>query len=440
MDIEYIKRRADQEIERFLRQKVLHKKILLVEGARQVGKTSFVEHAVKFFDKKTVSVNLEENKRLRSLIDECDDFNSFEMLLLDRLDFNGADDMILFIDEAQESCKLGQFVRFMKEKWSRANVILSGSTLTRLFREKTRYPVGRVKRLTLWPFSFSEYLIATGKKHLAEYIIDGDLDIPVERHKYLLSLFDNFILIGGLPDVVISNYHGEDAHEMIADIFADYETDFIRIFGERDIALVDACFRSVANFVGSVSKNTTVAASPGTSMNTKINEIFKRLEDWHLILKSNQRGPGPEASHNYLPKRYLFDTGLLRNIRESATPSINIIKTLSSPARIPLGGIMENQTAIEIARSGYELAGWKKAPAGTEIDFILKKHDRTIPIECKAALDINKRHHKGILSYLELYGIDTGYIVSLAPYSEARREKFRIINIPIYLLERFLTE
>ena len=233
MSVKYVRRNCDNVIANYLRDKVSNKKVLLVEGARQVGKTSFVENAIEEYDGKSISINLEENRTLRSLIDGCRDFSSFEMLLLDRLGFDGAGDQLLFIDEAQESLKLGGFVRFMKEKWSRATVVLSGSTLTRLFRDDVRYPVGRVKRLVIRPFSFSEYLRAVGKDHLADYIHEGDPDVPIERHEYLLDLFDHYISTGGLPDVVMGGCRGENRDDIMRGIFADYESDFIRIFGEK---------------------------------------------------------------------------------------------------------------------------------------------------------------------------------------------------------------
>jgi hypothetical protein len=75
-------------------------------------------------------------------VDACQEFREFEQLLRDRLGFDGTAQHVLFFDEAQESRRLGQFVRFMKEDWPHATVILSGSTLSRLFRDDTRYPVG----------------------------------------------------------------------------------------------------------------------------------------------------------------------------------------------------------------------------------------------------------------------------------------------------------
>ena len=94
-----------------------------------------------------------------------------------------------------------------------------------------------------------------------------------------------------------------------------------------------SCLRSVANFVGGVSKNTSVVPAPGSRVNARINEVFARLESWHLILRSDQKGSSTHASRAYLPKRYLFDTGVLRELRESAVPAISAAHTIAPAAR-----------------------------------------------------------------------------------------------------------
>jgi len=101
--------------------------------------------------------------------------------------------------------------------------------------------------------------------------------------------------------------------------------------------------------------------------------------------------------------------------------------------------VIENQTAIDLARHCDELPGWKKAPSGGEIDSILRLSDgRAIPVECKASLTVNKRHMRGVLDYLRLLSLRTGVVVSLAPHAVTSLEDGRqIINIPAYLVERF---
>jgi predicted AAA+ superfamily ATPase len=409
--------------------------VLLVEGARQVGKTALIENAIARSGKHSFRVNLERDTLLRALMDECESFDAFARLLRDRLGFAPDADAVLSIDEAQESMSLGGFVRFMKEDWPRATVILSGSTLRRLFRSHVRYPVGRVTTLVLGPFSFSEYLIALGKEALAADVRTPDEPLDRHQHELLLGLFDEFLERGGLPAVALAD--GGEYRAVRAQIVADYERDFIRLFGEELLPIVKACFRSVANFVGSPSKNASVVANPSSSMNARIAEVFSRLESWHLLLLSEQKGPGPEGSHGYLPKRYLFDTGVLRHFREAAVPSIGLAHALSTGARGPLGGIIENQVAIELSRSGPPLFGWKKSSAGVEIDFVREQAGERVPIECKATLSVNLKHARGLGEYLRMYGQSTGMLVSLAPQTMLEmQEGRRVQNLPVYLAER----
>ena len=172
-------------------------------------------------------------------------------------------------------------------------------------------------------------------------------------------------------------------------------------------------------------------------MNERINGIFTRLESWHLLLRSEQRGPSDAASHAYLPKRYLFDTGMLRQLRESAVPSIGILRSLTAITRLPLGGILENQTAIELEKLSETLAGWKRSSAGGEIDFVAKIAGRTLPVECKASLSVNARHLKGIAGYLRGCGEKTGVAVCFAASSTVKLDGGRqVIVLPACFLER----
>ncbi len=111
-------RHQDKAVLEFIADSRANKSVLLVEGARQVGKSFLVEHAIRESAKKWFSINLEKENRFRFLIDGCEEFKEFEQLLRDRIGFEADADQILFFDEAQESRKLGMFVRFMKEDCS----------------------------------------------------------------------------------------------------------------------------------------------------------------------------------------------------------------------------------------------------------------------------------------------------------------------------------
>jgi len=159
--------------------------------------------------------------------------------------------------------------------------------------------------------------------------------------------------------------------------------------------------------------------------------------DWKLILKAEQHGVDPLHAYRYHPKRYLFDTGVMREMRESAVPSLRLLGKGDPAVRTALGGVIENQVAIELSRQGERLAGWKKSSAGAEIDFVVKDGDGVMPVECKATVRIKGTHLGGIRGYLRQYGLHTGVIVSLAPYERiAGGEGMIIYNVPLYCAHR----
>jgi predicted AAA+ superfamily ATPase len=128
---------------------------------------------------------------------------------------------------------------------------------------------------------------------------------------------------------------------------------------------------------------------------------------------------------------------VLRHLREVAVPSIRLLSTLAPMARQPLGGVIENQTAVELVRQGATLCGWKKTPSGGEIDFVVKRGLETCPIECKASLTFDRKNIRGIGEYLAMYRQHFGIVVSLAPQAVfALPENRTVVNVPIYLLER----
>lgn len=116
-------------------------------------------------------------------------------------------------------------------------------------------------------------------------------------------------------------------------------------------------------------------------------------------------------------------------------PTIGVLQTLNAASRTPLGGILENQVASDLVSQGIDLSGWKKTPSGIEIDFVAKMGGRTIPIECKATLDVKRTHCKGIVAYLRQHELGTGVVVSFAPQQLLRfADNLTVLNIPAYRL------
>lgn len=410
--------------------------VILVEGSRQVGKTTLVEKVLESVDLPVFHFNLELDALLGFKIDSCLEFVEFQSLMEVEYQFDINKECVLFIDEAQESSQLGKFVRFMKENWDGPRVILTGSSLTRLFRNTTRYPVGRTYPLYVRPFTFAEYLSAINKAPYQNLISNRD-NIHEIQHNSLLEYLNQYLVVGGMPGVISEYLKGEDLNYLHSLVLATYRQDFIRLFGEKYTNIVEMCLKSVSNFVGSPHKLTTALPKNHSLKEREFaSEVFRRLQDWHIVLNSSQKGQSPERSHHLYPKKYLFDTGLLRHIRESSVPSISLIDQVDADQRRPLGGIIENQVAITLNHKFLTLDGWKKSSTGTEVDFIVKYNNCVTPIECKAALTIKNVHLRGIKNYMVNYKAKLAVVVSLAPFEIINvKDVGTVINLPLYLID-----
>ncbi len=433
----YTHRSREIQLNQWLEGRSSSRNVLLLEGARQVGKSTLAQKVMAGSDLPQLKLNLERDELWRKRIDHCGEFAEFAELVTDEGGLDLEREGILFIDEAQESRRLGQFVRFMQEEWPHTRVMLTGSTLTRLFREDQRYPVGRIERIVLSPFSFSEYLAAIGKPSLRDAVLGDTTLISPSRHETLLSHLDRYLEIGGLPEIVHLAAANEDWRRRRAELLASYEWDFLRLFGEEHLPLVESALRGVANYVSSPMAQTKIVHSATAKEIETLRTIYQRLEAWHLVLLSPQWGPSIERSHRYHPKRYLFDTGMLRELRELALPSLNALQAKGAELRRPLGAVVENQTAIALADLPGGLTGWKRSPSGAEIDFVIKGAGQSLPIECKATQEIKGTHLAGLGRFLDHFDEKLGCVVSFAPGGETQlKSGRRVQHLPLYSVEQ----
>lgn len=433
-----IERKITPRLLQLLQKREEQNNVLLLEGARQVGKTTLVRHVLKKTKHPFLEINLEEKRELSEKIDLCTDFDEFTQLLAVELGFSPGGETVLFIDEAQESRRLGSFVRFMKEKWHFTQTILSGSIMSRLFRDDTRYPVGRVTLLHLQPFSFEEFLLARGEEALLKIITSFPerTNISANTHQRFLEMLEQYFTIGGLPDAVIASASQDGEWKQVREqILLGYYNDFKRVFGEEKQAYFIASLKATASLLGSPFKNSHVAAMLDGAKNKEIIESLSRLEAWKMVYKVEQRGPIAESSFH--PKRFLFDIGIARHLREMALPQAPLFLN-DMTRRIPLGGLIENVTASVLISDTPELSGWKKSSAGPEIDFIFKEGKDILPLECKATLSLKNTHLRGMIDFLKSSGSPLGIVVSLAPFEQRQLSDGKsIINIPLYLMERW---
>ncbi len=433
--------KRDIDIQSLLDFSTQESSVLIVEGARQVGKTYFLNNLMSqdiFSGKPVIKIDLEREKNFRAKIDSTADFDEFTLLLRGQKGLT--DGAILFIDEAQESERLGEYVRYMKESWANVKTILTGSSMTKLFSKDTRIPVGRISYLVIHPFSFREFLRYLGKEHLLDSAIElvlKDKVVPLFLHEELITLFDQFLFCGGMPSSVIAFAEKKDFTNILGDLIFSQQEDFLR--KEKNIAsdLYMMALKGVANHIGSSSKLTHISDNYHSAK-----KIVDILKNWFLLFEIEQRGS--LETQSYLPKRYLYDIGILRQLRETAIAKLSVITTIDEKLRIPIGGLLENAVLIELLRNSpkfHNISSWKKSSKDDiEVDFIFKRKDRTLPIEVKASVKISNRHAKNLVHYLNDQNLKDGLLVSLSGFKRFCVGEKNITNVPAYLLSENVLE
>ena len=411
-----------------------HPNVVLLEGARQVGKTTLIETLRPKVGRDMLYLNLEEDRRAVRDLERCVDFADFEKYLDVAHGFSGDGRRLLCIDEAQESRALGGFVRFMKEKWRHTPVLLTGSSMARIFGPETRFPVGRVTRFLLQPFNFREFLRCGGAEDLLCF--EDPLRIQPFVHERLLEHLQAYLDVGGLPAVAVAFFAGREWREVRRDLYLDYRSDFARIFSETEAALFDQCLRGVASNLGSPSKYSQMVKST-SALYRKVPDFLALLESWKLVHKLEVRGSRPEQ-HGYAPKRYLYDAALANDLRLMALPRLDVLDGLNAAQRTPLGGIVENLLATELVAAGQVLAGWKKGVNSYEVDFVYRTAaGDAVPVECKAALATKPRDVQGLAEYATRHGSPAGILVNLdMPGVLPTATGLKVVHVPAYMAGR----
>ncbi len=405
--------------------------VIIIEGARQVGKSYLVNSLLKEIKRPYLAFDLEKNRKIRREISKTEDFYDFEALMTDRYKLKHGS--ILFFDEAQECNRLAEYVKLFKEDWKDIQVVLTGSSMNRFFPKNVRIPVGRTRSMRIFGFSFSEFVRFIKGDQLADFIINTPKKIPLSRHQLLLELFDEYMVTGGYPEAVKAYKARKPSAPVIEEIMASLEEDFERKEAYRP-DLFENTIRAVANHLGAPSKYTHIDA---TKHHAK--QIIHAMRSWHILLEVIQHSHDPNRS-NFLPKRYLHDLGVANMFRSIAIPSISIINTVDPLLRTPLGGLFENGVLLNLLSgesASKSITTWKRGKqADIEIDFIVdhKNGKIKIPVECKATLKIQKRHYKNLNHYLDITGQKFGILVSAAPFQKINPQPDRIIlNLPVYL-------
>ncbi len=367
---------------------------LVLNGARQVGKTYILEEFGRQYYANTVRFNLEADVRARMAFEE--DLNPQNIILqLETISSQRIlpQQTLLILDEIQASERALTALKSFCEQAPDYHVCAAGSMLgVAIHREEYSYPVGKVDELQLFPLDFEEFLWAMSKQTLAEQIrshADSNAKMPPALHEDALALWRQYLVVGGMP-AVVEEYAKTNSTVHIADIqqriLNEYVADMAKYASPATSVKIRACYNSIPAQLAKENHKFQYKVVQRGGSATIFGESIEWLNYAGIVLKCQEVENAiiPIAAYVGLGdfKLYMSDVGLL-TIKSGMPPSL-----LLSPTPIDntfMGAIAENYVAQALMAKHIPLHYWRNSNTA-ELDFLWQKETEIIPIEVKKGL------------------------------------------------------
>ena len=414
-------------------------RILLVDGARQVGKTYIIRYVGKQLFENFIEVNMVEDslgERLFAQTRSVEDFYlQLSMLHGDKM--KEKQNTLVFLDEIQEYPQLLTLLKFLAQD-GRFTYIASGSLLGVTLAQTTSIPMGSIRKVRMYPLDLEEFLLANGLNEAAIAALRAKFQarqaLDEAMHNKMMDLFRKYLLVGGLPDAVnafLQSRNIQRVREIQREIHDYYAADASKYDAGRKLKI-----RRIYDLIPSNMENKKKRVVAQQIENKRGKTFGDYQDEFEYLISagialnvqavSNPHFPLAETEGKNLLKLYLNDVGIL-----SALLYGNNIRAILEDVRsINLGSVYETVVASELAAHGYKLFYYDNRTKG-EVDYLIDDYNSlsVVPIEVKSGKDYTV--HSALNHFVSNaeYHIQTAFVLSNAREIMA---KGRITYLPIY--------
>ncbi|MCM1178235.1 MAG: AAA family ATPase [Bacteroides sp.] len=416
-----------------------HDKILVVSGARQIGKSYIIRHVGNQLFKNFVEINLIEDfdgPKVFGNIKTPDDFY-FALGIVAGERLGDTSDTLIFLDEIQKYPHLLTMLKFLRQD-ARYRYIASGSLLGVTLKRSTSIPLGSISILKMYPLDFEEFLIANGAgidaiDNMRNHFLSKE-SLGQGVHEKILSLFKRYLLVGGLPDAVnayLETHNIVKVRAIQRDIHELYALDASQ-YDEEHHLKIERIYNLVPSNLENKKKRLVykdIEEKKGKRADDYEDEIEYLISSGiTLEVKaiSNPLFPLAESEHKNLLKLYLNDVGLLTSVLYRN----NVQAVLNDEASINLGSIYECVVATELAAHDNRLFYYDNRTHG-EVDYLIDDYQSlsVVPLEVKSGKDYKR--HSALSRFVATpdYKIQQAYVLSNSREVESNG---KITYIPIY--------
>lgn len=407
------------------------RKPLIINGARQVGKTWLLkDFGSRAFDS-VAYINLDNNPALAAEFDKGYDLQ--RLLLAMQLQSNVVirpGRTLLILDEIQECPKALTSLKYFSEQMPDLAVACAGSLLGITRHSGTGYPVGKVDTMDLGPLTFGEYLTAMGRPMMNDLITGSDTSMMTTFSEDLVAHLRNYYFVGGMPEAVALFAEEQDYHavrEIQRTILEGYERDISKHLSASETEAAIAVWKSIPSHLSQENKRFVFGHVRKGGRAREFETSITWLEQAGLVVKVPRIGkpdfPLSAYADTSIFKLFAVDVGL---VGAMAGLEARIIIEGSRIFEEFKGALTEQYVCQELVNAcGLKPGYWKAANAQSEIDFLVERGRAMYAIEVKAAENLRA---KSLRVFHEKYPYTSAVRFSIAPW---RAEEW-LVNVPLY--------
>jgi predicted AAA+ superfamily ATPase len=410
------------------------RKPLIVRGARQVGKTWLLTEFARTSFNNAVYVNFEDDTQLQSLFLENFDLERIiNVLEIYTGETINPGETLIILDEIQLAERGITSLKYFCEKAPEIHVVAAGSLLGISMPKKSSFPVGKVDFLDLNPMTFSEFLVAMGETKLVDLLKRKDwASISIFKGK-LIEFLKTYYYVGGMPEVVsvyIQDRDWKRVRRIQKSILLAYEADYSKHAPGNILPRIRMVWQSVSAQLAKENKKFIYGSLRPGARAKDFELAIQWLADAGLVHKtcrvSKPELPLTAFEDLSVFKLYLVDVGLLSAMCD--LPLETLIK--GDDMFLQYKGALTEQFVFQQLRASdvEKIAYWTNDRSTNEVDFIIQREGRIIPIEVKAEVNVKARSFR---FFCEKYKPHTALRLSMKDY----KEESWMTNLPLYTVE-----
>ena len=415
------------------------RKPLIIEGARQVGKTWLMKEFGKQAYADTVYINFDSNSRMANLFSADLDTDRLIMgLELYAGRKINPENTLLIFDEVQEVPRALASLKYFYENAPQYHIVCAGSLLGIALHQGTSFPVGKVDFLKLYPLSFSEFLMATGNERFAELLKNKDYEMITSFKQTYIDALKHYYFIGGMPEAVQSFAESKDFNEVRAiqkRILAAYEQDFSKHAPNEIVPKIRMLWNSIPSQLARENKKFIYGLVREGGRAREYETAIMWLSDCglvHKVSRVNAAGIPLKAYEDLKAfKLFVVDVGLLgcmTGLRQ---------RTLldGDDLFVEFKGALTEQYVCQQLKTIEDLGiyYYTNDRGSCEIDFVVDTGEQIVPIEVKAETNLRA---KSLKTYRERFEPELSVRTSMADY---KKEDW-LLNLPLYAIENIAAE